>query len=174
MRTTHIFGLKQNRKIKEFYNSCFNVGFALKGRLIYLISFIFILSIATSVEVKAQCDNSLKREAYKSIESGTYLRDFRISLPGGRAKNPPTDEKNIILNKGSRYRFSVASDPILEAMPVIRIYDSSTEYITVDNGTMSVYFDFECKKTQVYNVSVSFKNGRDGCCILMLGLMSSK
>ncbi len=164
----------QNRKNKKSCNSYFNAYFALKGRLVYLVSFVFILSIAIPVEVKAQCDNSLKREAYKSIESGTYLRDFRISLPGGRAKNPPTDEKNIILNKGSRYRFSIASDPLLEAIPVIRIYDSSTEYITVDNGTMSVHFDFVCNKTQVYYVSVSFKNARDGCCILMLGLMESK
>ena len=164
----------QNRKNKEFCNSCINEYCALESRLIYLIPFVFIFFISISVDVKAQCDNSLKREAYKSIESGTYLRDFRISLPCGKPKNPPTEEKNIILNKGSRYRFSVASDPITEALPVIRIYDTSTEYITVDNGTLSVYFDFVCNKTQVYYVSVSFKNGQDGCCILMLGLMDSK
>lgn len=137
-----------------------------------IVVFIVAITLFKPQHSHAQCDNSLKRAAYKGIETGTYLRDFRISLPDSKAKKPVTEEKNVILNKGNRYRFSVSADPTLVGKPVVKIFDPSVEYITAENGTQSVIFDFVCNKTQVYYVSVSFQNGQEGCCILMLALMN--
>jgi hypothetical protein len=137
-------------------------------------SLIVLFLMFNSHSAQAQCDNNQRREAFKSIEGGTYLRDYKVAFPESRAKKPTTDEKNMVMNKGSRYRFSVAADPSKPGKPVIRIYDQHTEYITVDNGAQSAVFDFMCNKTQVYYISVHFQNGQEGCCIMMLGLMGTK
>ncbi len=143
------------------------------------VSFILFITITSTLflfprSVSAQCDNSLRREAYKSIEGGTYLRDYKVTFPETRAKKPTSDEKSIVMNKGSRYRFSVAADPTKPGKPIVRIFDQHTDYITVDNGAQSAVFDFMCNKTQVYYISVHFQDGKEGCCIMMLGLMDTK
>jgi len=136
---------------------------------------VFILAVFLVIckGLNAQCDNNLRREAYKLIEGGTYIRDFKVSLNESKPKKPATDEKSIILSKGNRYRFVIIKDPMREGEPVLRVFDQHTEYatnLTAGNNSAQA-FDFICTNTQVYSLSVHFQNGKDGCCILMLGLM---
>lgn len=127
-----------------------------------------------NTQAAAQCDNNQRREAYKSLGSGTYLRDIKVSLPASKPKKPATKSHVISMNKGSRYRFVLVADPELPGKPALRISDEFTEYITLDNGSLNSSIEFSCKKTQAYNVEVFFQGGQDGCCILMLGLMNAK
>jgi len=133
---------------------------------------LFLLLIFTTNSLKAQCDNNLRREAYKAIEGGTYIRDFRIAIGESKPKKPATEEKSVILSKGNRYRFVIIKDPTREGDPILKIYDQHREFATNAFGDGSVQvFDFVCNNTQVYKLSVHFQQGKDGCCILMLGLM---
>ena len=139
----------------------------------FLFFVLFLIGIIPN-SVSAQCDNNLRREAYKSLGNGTYLRDIKVNIPDCNPKKPTVDEKTMMMNKGSRYRFVLQSDPTKPGKPAIRIFDQFTDYINVDKGTPSTVFDFMCNKTQVYYISVYFQDGKDGCCIVMMGLMESK
>ncbi|HON18975.1 MAG TPA: hypothetical protein PK990_07385 [Salinivirgaceae bacterium] len=138
-----------------------------------LIIFLSIL-LFNAINLNAQCDNNQRRDAYKQLAGATYLRDFKISLPEKSGRKIPVEELSMIMNKGSRYRFVAQGDPTRPGNPVVIIYDNFQEYVNAENGTQTVIFEFECTKTQVYNIQVSFQNGKDGCCILMLGLSSPK
>ena len=145
-----------------------------QNKSIYKIIFVLLFFLSIHTFSSAQCDNNLRREAYKAIEGGTYIRDFKISLAESKPKKPTTDEKSIMLNKGNRYRFVIMKDPTRQGNPIVRIYDQHTDYATnlVATGSTTQIFDFVCNKTQVYNISIHFENGKDGCCILMMGLMN--
>lgn len=143
-------------------------------RFLRLLLLLVIAVVFQAQNSFAQCDNSQRREAYKRLDGGTYLRDFKVSLPEKSGRRVPVEELSVLLNKGSRYRFVAQGDPQRPGNPVVRIYDQFQEYVVAENGTQTVVFEFECNKTQVYNIQVYFQNGKDGCCILMLGLMGSK
>ncbi|MDD2564991.1 MAG: hypothetical protein PHU27_12330 [Salinivirgaceae bacterium] len=132
---------------------------------------LFLISGLLPQDVMGQCDNNLRRDAYKLLDGATYLRDMKISLAASKSKNPDKEEKPFMMNKGNRYRFVVASDPSKPGVPVIRIFDQFKDYVVSDKGTPTVAFDFICKKTQIYKISVNFQEGKDGCCIFMMSMV---
>lgn len=144
------------------------------SKFLYKIPLVLLLFISVQQLATAQCDNDLRREAYKEIEHGTYIRDFKISMAESRPRKPATEEKSFALNKGNRYRFVIMKDPTRTGNPVLTIFDHHTDYAIgqVAAGATSQILDFVCNKTQVYTISVHFENGKDGCCILMIGLMN--
>ena len=150
--------IKSNSNIKPAKHLC-------------IIVILFLISGLLPQNAMGQCDNNLRRDAYKLLDGATYLRDMKVSLASSKSKNPDTEEKLFMMNKGSRYRFVVASDPSKPGVPVIRIYDQFKDYVVSDKGIPTVTFDFICKKTQIYKISVNFQEGKDGCCIFMMSMV---
>ena len=93
----------------------------------------------------------------------TYLRDFKIRLDA--ADPPPIQRYPIVLKKGNRYRFSIASS---------KDFDSNRLMATTNNpatGQDFPSFDYICTKTGAYHLFFSFKDGKAGMGVGVLSLL---
>lgn len=102
-----------------------------------------------------------------------YLKDFPVKLeaatPGGK---PPDAKFTMILNKGNAYRFTVCTAPESEGEAILDIYELNKKLASTykeETGQDFHSFDFNCQKTGVYHIFISFKDGKSGEAV---GIMS--
>ena len=102
----------------------------------------------------------------------TYLRDFKIRLDA--ADPPPIQRYPIVLKKGNRYRFSIASSKDFEGTMKLELFDSNRLMATTNNpatGQDFPSFDYICTKTGAYHLFFSFKDGKAGMGVGVLSLL---
>ena len=95
-------------------------------------------------------------------DSITFLNDFSLNLPKRKiSEDPNGKEWDVYLMKGTEYRFALCcSDGINDK--IMRLFN---EEFTEDNPIGSTgserksnsYFDFICRKSDIYKVSIRFK-----------------
>jgi hypothetical protein len=129
---------------------------------------LFVFSLTSS----AQCDNSLIDITKSENGGATYVKHFKVRFE--KAKNPKKASKanfTILLNKGNHYRFNVHNDENKPGKAKLTLYDDYKDYgsnINPENGKVYPYFDFYCKKTNPYYISITFVDGEAGCAVGML------
>ncbi|PID90535.1 MAG: hypothetical protein CSA97_02405 [Bacteroidetes bacterium] len=105
-------------------------------------------------------------------EDATYLRDFKIRLDAGDP--PPVQRYPIVLKKGNKYRFSIASSKDLDGIMKLELYDSNRLMATTSNPATGMdypSFDWVCSKTGAYHLFYSFKDGDAGQGVGVLSLV---
>jgi len=99
-------------------------------------------------------------------ENTTYLKDFRVQLPGIVPNAaPPVYKANIYLMKNMKYRFSVCDAPESNGELVVTIYDQGKELISSYNKSTGKKYssvDFICNKTGLYTLWYDFIDGEQG------------
>ncbi len=134
-------------------------------------------------EPKAQCKDDMG--VFKCAEifneaNISFLSDFTIYAKK-RKKVEAENGQNweIYLLKGTKYRFALCCYEGLEDIEM-KLYDKeqieSKPYATTcQNGEDKAYFDFLCKKSEMYNVSIRFKDikqiNKKLCAIGLLGFI---
>ena len=124
----------------------------------------------------AQCGLALKDEVLKEIGKATYLKDFRVKLPEVSASKKQKEEFSILLNKGTHYRFNVKADSACTDQIVLKLYDFTKFYgsnYDESDGMSYNSFDFFCAKTQVYYLSLSFAEGKEGCAAAVVSYVKN-
>ena len=126
----------------------------------------------------AQCGMALKDEVMKMKEMGnsTYLKDFRVRLENVATSKKQKEEFSILLNKGSHYRFTVKADSACTDQIVLKLYDFTKFYgsnYDESDGMSYNSFDFFCNKTQVYYISLSFADGKEGCAAAVISYVQN-
>lgn len=119
---------------------------------------------------------ALKEVVLQEIGDATYLKDFRVRLEEGSAKKPPAKEFSILLNKGTHYRMNIMADSTLEDQAILKLYDFTKLYgsnYDADDGTSYEKFDFFCAKTQVYYISISFAEAKQGCAAAVVSFVAN-
>lgn len=147
----------------------------------YLNKFLGILFIVflliLSKNAQAQCGMALKDLVLREIGGATYLKDFRVRLEEGKnPKKPPTKEFSILLNKGSHYRFNIKADTAVNDQVHLKLYDFTKHYggnIDPTDGETVAVFDFFCAKTQVYYLSISFAEAKEGCAAAIVSFVEN-
>ena len=129
--------------------------------------------------VSAQCGLALKDEVMKMKEmaNSTYLKDFRVRLEPVTTSKKQKEEFSILLNKGSHYRFTVKADSACTDQIVLKLYDFTRFYgsnYDESDGMSYDSFDFFCGKTQVYYISLSFAEGKEGCAAAVVSYVQDK
>lgn len=140
-----------------------------------IISIVLLHSILPST-AQAQCGLALKDEVMKEIGKATYLKDFRVKLPEVAASKKQKEEFSILLNKGTHYRFNVKADSACTDQIVLKLYDFTKFYgsnYDESDGMSYPYFDFFCAKTQVYYLSLSFVEGKEGCAAAVVSYVAN-
>ncbi len=102
----------------------------------------------------------------------TYLRDFKIRLDAGNP--PPIQRYPIVLKKGNKYRFSIASSKNFDGILKLELYDSNRLMATTSNPATGMdypSFDWVCSKTGAYHLFYSFKDGDAGHGVGVLSLV---
>ena len=140
-----------------------------------IISIVLLHSILPTT-AQAQCGLALKDEVMKEIGKATYLKDFRVKLPEVAASKKQKEEFSILLNKGTHYRFNVKADSACTDQIVLKLYDFTKFYgsnYDESDGMSYPYFDFFCAKTQVYYLSLSFVEGKEGCAAAVVSYVAN-
>lgn len=140
------------------------------------ILFALMLFLAYPTQTQAQTEDELL-DICGAIAGpdATYLRDFKIRID---ASNPPTVQRYpIILKKGNKYRFTIASSKDLDGVLKLELYDSNRLMATTNNpatGTDYQSIDWICSKTGAYHLFFSFKDGKAGMGVGTLSLVDGE
>ncbi len=128
-------------------------------------------------QASAQCGLALKDEVMKDIVGkATYLKDFRVRLEPVTSSKKGKEEFSILLNKGTQYRFTVKADSACTDQIVLKLYDFTKFYgsnYDESDGMSYDSFDFFCSKTQVYYLSLSFAEGKEGCAAAVVSYVQN-
>jgi len=108
-------------------------------------------------------------------KEATYLRDFKIRL---EASDPPSVQRYpIILKKGNKYRFSIASSKDFEGRMKLELFDNNRLMAATHNaatGADHPTIDWICSKTGAYHLFFSFKDGKNGMGVGVLSLVEGE
>ncbi len=127
-------------------------------------------------KASAQCGLALKDAVMKDIGKATYLKDFRVKLEEVSRNKKQKEEFSILLNKGTQYRFTVKADSACTDQVVLKLYDFTKFYgsnYDESDGMTYTSFDFFCAKTQVYYLSLSFVDGKEGCAAAVVSYVQN-
>ncbi|MBN2892569.1 MAG: hypothetical protein JXL97_11945 [Bacteroidales bacterium] len=146
-----------------------------------IVAFAFISFLPQKAD--AQCRQQM---VYACATKGQsiYLRDFNTKL-----KNSKSSESGarwtVVLNKDAHYRFNLCTPEGFEKKVILTLYDSQHPEKTAPYGstydpkTGKYYesFDFVCRKSGMYYVSIRFQDGiedKKTCAVGILSFVGSK
>ncbi len=99
----------------------------------------------------------------------TFIKTFMVDInkEGGRK------EVSYVFSKGSTYRIVICDEEIKGNRMKVKLYDRNKKLISSNYLSSSrKYFkvlNYECTATGVYYVESSFKTGKKGCGVIILG-----
>jgi len=134
--------------------------------------FIFIATITFSAQ--SQCSDVLIDSAMTRIGEATYMNAFRILMKKGKKNKIPVANFKIQMNKGNIYRFIVAEALENKEVLIASLADDYNKYgESYDKFEQINYrgFDFKCTKTGYYYLSAYFKDGEEGCGVIIMSLL---
>ena len=137
--------------------------------------FSFIIFFLIPFLIVAQCDNSLIELCLLENGGATYLKEFPVKLKKGKRKDPtPFARFTLALKKGSHYRLNVKNDSLNNSFAILQLSDDYRIYgSTFDRNRNKNYnhFDFYCKNTGTYYITLLFNGKEQGCAVGMLSLV---
>lgn len=130
-------------------------------------------------QVNAQCGNALvEKAASQSGADAVYLREFKVKFDGSeRGKAIPVAKFPVLLSKNTTYRFNVCSAEEFEGKVILQLYlKDKLIGSTFDTQTSTDLqrFDFTCDKAATYEVVMSFNEGKPGCAVGILSLITAQ
>ena len=126
----------------------------------------------------AQCDQAfIDKCSSGGGASVKYVKHFRIRFTEAmKGKSISEGKFSIMLSKGSHYRFYTCND---ETKPGHTVVEMSSDGVgklvsNVNPTTGAEYsaFDFICTKTGPYYLKMFFKDGKEGCGVCVMTLVT--
>jgi len=145
-------------------------------KIAILIAITSFFIFAQQKEAKAQCKQQRVYQCARKGGNAIYLRDFNTKLRAVRSSRSINGTKwPVVLNRGTRYRFILCA-PRANANDVkMTLFDSRHPEAKPWNSTEKSgreMFDFICKRSGVYYVSIRFKEGRGKRKTCAVGILS--
>ena len=127
--------------------------------------------------MSAQCDNTLVDKAISQSGANTeYLREFKVKFDGPEpGKAIPSAKYPLLLSKNTTYRFNVSNAEESEGKVILQLYlKDKLIGSTFDTQTATDLqrFDFACNKAATYEVVMSFDQGKPGCAVGILSILT--
>lgn len=134
-----------------------------------------IIALLISVQaqqIMAQSDE-LVNVCALGIGNATYLKDYKVKLPASSV-SPPSAKMNVILNKGTMYKITVCNAEGYAGEAVIKLMENATVLGSnlKPDGTFLKAVGFQCQKTGMYSINMSFKNGKEGAAVAILSYIN--
>ena len=126
-------------------------------------------------KIKGQPENILVDACVEqSGNDATYLKNYIVSLESSRADRKMHIAKySMILKKNTIYRFSICETEN-SGQGIIKLYDTHEKVggnVIESSGEVYKAFDFVCRKTGVYHLIVSFKDGKTGKAVVVFSFV---
>ena len=139
---------------------------------IFLLPFFIFTFTCFFQSAKAQSEAQKVDMCAKLAGDATFQSDYPVQLTGTEAgQRAPVYRKAVALRKGNRYRFTICTDEESSGDAVLQLYDENKmmgSSFYPDTGKEYQNFDFDCNKTAVYILIISFKDGKEGSAIGVL------
>lgn len=130
-----------------------------------IITFL-VLSLLSIVSSGQITDKLVSNCITSAGPDAKYLKDFRIQLGKGTARNELRYKVNISLWKNTRYRFTMCNAEGSKGILILNIKDESKKVImsSYDSKSKKIhpYIDFVCNKSGKYELNYDFKDGQAG------------
>lgn len=141
---------------------------------LYLICLMLLLCAGYS---QAQCDQAfIDKCSSKGSSNIKYVKHFRIRFSEAlKGKNVSEGNFSIMLNKGSHYRFFTCNDETKPGHTVVEMSNDAGACggnINPSTGAEYKAFDFVCTKTGPYYLKMFFKDGKEGCGVCVMTLVT--
>ncbi len=138
----------------------------MKGFILKILAIVFVAFLGIA-ELKAQDTQDLIQQCASSAgDDATYLKDFVVKLDGASSgSRPPMYRQSLALRKNITYRFSICNKENSEGEAVLRVYDQANLILSTwypASGKEYNIINFQCKKSGVYTIVISFKDGKQG------------
>ena len=143
-----------------------------------LLFFLAIALVINNLSLRAQSAAALV-DICRSSAGGdaTYLKDFTVELESVKAnEKAPQAKFSMVLSKNTRYRFAICSAEVSQGRGVIQLFDENRLLgSTFNPSTGKEYhmFDFNCTKTGVYHIFISFQEGKAGSAVGILSFVEN-
>jgi hypothetical protein len=117
-------------------------------------------------QVVAQC---------AAAADAVYLKDYVVNLDASTPGGAPNQARfALMLSKNTKYRFSVCPAPNSEGEPILQLYDMNvmvgSTFIEATGKDFHM-FDFNCQKSAIYHIFISFKEGKAGEAVGILSFV---
>jgi len=138
-------------------------------RIFYLTVFLFTAAFF-SQSVKAQTEAQRIELCTKVAGSdATMEKSYPVQLPAANTGEKAQNFKQAVaMRKGNRYRFTICTDEESSGEGILELFDEAKKVGTSYNpetGKIYQNFDFDCAKTAIYIIFISFKDGKEGSAV---------
>ncbi len=135
------------------------------------LGMLFALQVGTAM---GQSDE-LVNVCALGIGNATYLKDFKFKLPSSSV-SPPSTKFNVIMNKGTMYKITACNAEGFAGEAVVKLMENATVLGSnmKSDGTFIKAIGFQCNKTGMYSINVSFKGGKEGAAVAILSYINMK
>lgn len=143
-------------------------------KTIKILFAIFVLWGVTNTY--AQSDELVNVCALGVGKNATYMKDFKVKLSGASGVEPPSAKFNIIMNKGTVYKLTVcnaegyAGEAVVTLKENAKVLGSNLK----PDGSFVEAVGFQCTKTGMYSINISFKGGKEGAAVAILSYINMK
>jgi hypothetical protein len=138
-----------------------------------LVSFLILLFIVKGIGY-SQCNATLVTSCTKNVSSEeVFLQQYRAKLGKASSTDMPVARFSVLLTKGNIYRFNICSAMEFEGEGVLQLNDGERIVASTYHAksrTDFKAFEFFCSKTAIYNIYISFLDGRQGCAVGILSI----
>jgi hypothetical protein len=138
--------------------------------------YITILLLAFGYKASAQTEEQkVKICTGMAGADATYLKDFLVELQAAQGNEKvPQAKYSILLNKDTRYRFTLCTDDDSPGKGIVQLFDTNALQASTFNPTTGKEFkgfDIDIQKTAVYHVFISFHDGKAGKATVIMSLV---
>ncbi len=153
-----------------------------------LVGFLVLINSEESFsQCKQQLVYSCATQPKTAGENPIYLRDFNAKLRKPKGDDEDVARFQVVLNKGTRYRFNLCNPEESEGKTVLTLFDATRPDNEKPIGKGGPYgrtcgddgkdypnasFDFQCERSGVYYVSIKFKKGQGDKKSCAVGILS--
>ncbi len=138
-----------------------------------------VLNILLTLLIALQFSNALAQSdelvnvCALGIGNATYLKDYKVKLSASSV-SPPSAKFNVILNKGTMYKITVCNAEGYAGEAVVQLMENATILGTniKADGSFVTAIGFQCQKTGMYSINVSFKDGKEGAAVAILSYIN--
>lgn len=134
-----------------------------------LFKILSVLLLVLNINVSFAQTDELVNVCALGIGNATYLKDYKVKLPA----NAPSHKFQVILNKGTVYKFMVCNAEGYEGKAVIKLMEQNNELGTNQkpDGSLLDAVGFVCQKTGMYFITCNFKNNKEGAAVIIMSYM---
>lgn len=108
-------------------------------------------------------------ECAPALGGHTFIKTFNVSTD----KSGPLTKVSYVFSKGSNYKVVICDENIKGNRMKVKLFDRNKKMIATNymssSGKYYPALSYTCSATGVYYIEASFKKGKEGCGVVILG-----